>query len=102
MKISDIQKLSDGKLSELLCNSEFNSLDREHASTEINRRLLIQSKKNHWSVVPIFFLSLIAALTGIISLVIGQHKFQEPPPEKKELILKKTASNSGTFVQTLK
>ncbi|MFH2060059.1 MAG: hypothetical protein ABIJ59_14310 [Pseudomonadota bacterium] len=67
MKISDIQNLSDNELAELLKNSEFDSLARENVSTEINRRLLIQVKKPHWTQTPAFIISVAAMLFAAIA-----------------------------------
>lgn len=84
MKICDIQKLTDEDLAELLRKSEFNSLDREHATTEIQRRLLTQMKTPHWSTTPNFWATIIAAVAAVAALVVQLWQPQAPQLAKTE------------------
>ena len=66
-KIEDIQKLTIDELKEIMRESEFDTRAREIVSTEINARLLKVAATPHWSLTPLFWVSVVAAVAACIA-----------------------------------
>jgi hypothetical protein len=105
--ISDIQKMPIAALEKLMRESEFDTRDRAIIATEINARLLKSIAKPHWTLVPVFWVALVAAVAGVLALGVAVYalpqaqKFFHPiasgqPPQTTKLQQSESAPPPST------
>jgi hypothetical protein len=65
----DFSKTSTKDLEDLRYNSQFGSRLFLGADYELQKRLLLQTSKPHWSVTPNFWITVIACLAAIVAAI---------------------------------
>ncbi len=66
------------QLEKLMRESELDTRSREIISTEINARLLKALAKPHWSLTPLFWVSVVGAVAAVVAAYYAYLAYSQP------------------------
>ena len=76
--MNDIPKMSESELEEFFDSAEFDTRGYNYALQLLTAKRLKQLKKHHWSVTPLFWVSVVGAVAAVVAAYYAYLAYSQP------------------------